>query len=121
MQEEENLARIYEDLKVRCQGKFEVFRTCPRQLEILPLGYSKGKTLSYLMKKKGWSGEDVFAFGDGENDVSMFGVVENSFAMANAREFVQSQARYVTSSNNEDGIAKALKRWEKNYAWHIYY
>ena len=112
MQEEDKLAVIYENLKKRYKGKFEIFRTCPRQLEILPLGYSKGKTLSYLMQQKGWKREEVVAFGDGENDVSMFGVVENSFAMKNAKKFVQRQARYVTDSNNEDGIAKALRRLE---------
>ena len=112
MQEEDQLAVIYKNLKKRYKGKFEIFRTCPRQLEILPLGYSKGKTLSYLMQQNGWEKEDVVAFGDGENDVSMFGVVEYSFAMKNAKEFVQQQARFVTDSNNEDGIAKALKRLE---------
>ena len=112
MQEEDQLSVIYKNLKKRYKGKFEIFRTCPRQLEILPLGYSKGKTLSYLMQQNGWEKEDVVAFGDGENDVSMFGVVEYSFAMKNAKEFVQQQARFVTDSNNEDGIAKALKRLE---------
>lgn len=110
MQEEEPIALLYEDLKVKLQGKFEIFRTCPRQLEILPLGYSKGKTLKKLMDQFGWKKEEVIAFGDGENDVSMFEVVEHSFAMANAKDFVKAKAKYVTKTNNEDGIVVGIER-----------
>lgn len=113
MQTEEVIACLYEELIEKVQGQFEIFRTCPRQLEILPLGYSKGKTLLKLMNHFGWKPEDVLAFGDGENDVSMFEVVEHSFAMANAKEFVKEKAKYVTTSNNEDGIVAGIESIEE--------
>lgn len=113
MQTEEAIACLYEELKEKVKGKFEIFRTCPRQLEILPLGYSKGKTLLKLMNYFGWKPEDVLAFGDGENDVSMFEVVEHSFAMANAKEFVKEKAKYVTASNNDDGIVVGIESIEE--------
>ena len=113
MQDEEKLVPIYEDLIKRYEGKFEVFRTCPRQLEVLPLGYSKGKTLQKLMDQKGWKPEDVVAFGDGENDVSMFDVAEYSFAMENAKSFIKEKAKFVTCSNNEDGIVAGIEKVEE--------
>ena len=109
MQEEEPLMKIYEDLKEKYGYGFEIFRTTPRQLEALPKGFNKGKTLLYLMNLNGWGKDEVIAFGDGENDVSMFETVTHSFAMGNAREFVQEKASQVTLSNKEDGIVRALE------------
>lgn len=109
MQEEEPLLKIYEDLKEKYGYGFEIFRTTPRQLEALPKGFNKGKTLLYLMNLNGWGKDEIIAFGDGENDVSMFETVTHSFAMGNAREFVQEKASQVTLSNKEDGIVRALE------------
>lgn len=62
------------------------------------------------MEMKGWNKDEVVAFGDGENDVSMFEVVDDSFAMANARDFVKAKARYETASNADNGIVQGLER-----------
>ncbi len=110
MQDEDKIREIYDFLIRKYGDRFEIFRTCPRQLEILPKGYSKGKTLKRLMEMKGWNKDEVVAFGDGENDVSMFEVVDDSFAMANARDFVKAKARYETASNADNGIVRGLER-----------
>ncbi|WP_285948646.1 HAD family hydrolase [Faecalibaculum rodentium] len=110
MQDEDKIREIYDFLIRKYGDRFEIFRTCPRQLEILPKGYSKGKTLKRLMEMKGWNKDEVVAFGDGENDVSMFEVVDDSFAMANARDFVKAEARYETASNADNGIVQGLER-----------
>ncbi|WP_289499822.1 HAD-IIB family hydrolase, partial [Faecalibaculum rodentium] len=110
MQDEDKIREIYDFLIRKYGDRFEIFRTCPRQLEILPKGYSKGKTLKRLMEMKGWNKDEVVAFGDGENDVSMFEVVDDSFAMANARDFVKAKARYETASNADNGIVQGLER-----------
>lgn len=110
LQEEKNLKKYYEEIKQHFQGQYEIFRTCPRQLEILPLGYDKGKTLSRIMQENHWSQDEVLAFGDGENDVSMFDYVTYGFAMGQAREYVKEKAAFITSSNIEQGIYAALKK-----------
>lgn len=110
MQDKDKIREIYDFLIRKYGDRFEIFRTCPRQLEILPKGYSKGKTLKRLMEMKGWNKDEVVAFGDGENDVSMFEVVDDSFAMANARDFVKAKARYETASNADNGIVRGLER-----------
>ncbi len=46
-----------------------------------PKGYTKGDTLVRLMKNFGWSKDEVFVFGDGGNDISMFKQTNYSFAM----------------------------------------
>ena len=45
-----------------------------------------------------------------ENDVSMFRVVGASFAMGQAKDDVKAAATAVTLSNEEDGVASAIRR-----------
>lgn len=110
MLEEKDVPAIYGHLVKEYGDQFEVFRTTPRQLEILPKGCSKGATLHRLMEEQGWKPDEVLVFGDGENDVSMFEQVKDSYAMGNAQPFVQEQASHVTLSNKDNGIAKALEK-----------
>ncbi len=69
---------------------------------------SKGNALTYLAKVLNLDLDQSLAIGDSENDISMFKVVSNSFAMDNASEDVKKHAKYVTSSNDENGVAKAI-------------
>ncbi len=50
------------------------------------------------------------AAGDGPNDVGMFDVVGQSVAMANASDAVKSRASWVTDSNTDDGLARAIRQ-----------
>lgn len=50
------------------------------------------------------------AVGDGPNDVGMFDVAGTSVAMQNASDAVKARAKWVTASNNDDGLAKAIHR-----------
>jgi hypothetical protein len=45
------------------------------------------------------------------NDVLMFGVSGTSIAMGNASSEVQRAARYVTTSNEDEGFANAVERF----------
>lgn len=109
IEDEEVTSQLALDIQNEFKGMYEVFRTCPRELEILPKGFSKGATLVRMMDMFGWDKDKVFTFGDGENDVSMFGVVTHSFAMGQAKEYVKEKAAHVTKSNVEQGILAALK------------
>lgn len=109
MQEEDQIDPLYKQLQNQFQNRYEIFRTSPRQIEILPRGISKGKTLEKLMQAKGWKTNEVLAFGDGENDVSLFEVVKESYAMGQAKTYVKEKAAHVTLSNEEQGILAALK------------
>lgn len=52
--------------------------------------------------------KDTMAFGDGENDISMFEVVGVSIAMEDAPDYVKECAKEVTDSAKNDGIYNAL-------------
>lgn len=73
------------------------------RLEVVNPGLTKSKGMAILCRQLGLSNENVLTFGDMMNDYEMIrdyvGV-----AMGNADEPVKQAARYVTASNNEDGI-----------------
>ena len=54
--------------------------------------------------------EEITAFGDDYADMGMLSLCGRGIAMGNAVEAVKEQADLVIGSNEEDGIAKYLKR-----------
>ncbi len=47
-------------------------------------------------------------FGDGKNDIDMFELEDESYAVQNAHEDLKRIATSIISSNDEDGVAKWL-------------
>ncbi|MGL5436452.1 MAG: Cof-type HAD-IIB family hydrolase [Lachnospiraceae bacterium] len=72
----------------------------------------KAKALDTVLRPMGYEPEDMIGFGDGMNDLSMIKYVGTGVAMDNAVPALKEAADYVTASNDEDGIAKALERFE---------
>ena len=56
----------------------------------------------------GITADEVMAFGDGENDISMLELAGIGVAMGNAIEEVKATADYVTDDIEQDGIYNAL-------------
>lgn len=83
-------------------------------LEINKEGTNKGLGLLQLGKSLGISIEEIMACGDGGNDVEMLKEVGFAIAMANAYDTVKTAADFVTVSNDEDGVAKAIERFVLN-------
>jgi len=76
--------------------------------EVLPLGSSKGAMVEKLRVYLHIPKEDVYCFGDSDNDLTMVRAY-TGIAPANADEAVKKAAQYVTKSCKEDGVAYALK------------
>lgn len=107
----ERIPEVYEYLKEHFEKRYEIARTDSRSIEISRKGISKGNALKRLMEKEGVRPEEVLAFGDGENDISLFRAVSHSIAMGNAEDYVKEHATDVTGTNNEDGIVMALEKY----------
>lgn len=73
-------------------------------------GTNKLETLKKLCIKLDTDIDKVIFFGDGANDISIISQVGLGVAMGNALEKVKNQAKEITLSNNEDGIAYFLRR-----------
>lgn len=68
---------------------------------------SKGAAVTSLKKQLGAS--NVICFGDGDNDLSMFALADESYAPENAKVAIKESATAVIGHNHEDGIARFLR------------
>jgi Cof subfamily protein (haloacid dehalogenase superfamily) len=69
---------------------------------------SKGSAMLTLAERRRIAASETFAIGDGLNDISMLMAAGVSVAMAGAPPTVRAAAQFVTSSNDEEGFARAL-------------
>ncbi|MEK4152779.1 Cof-type HAD-IIB family hydrolase [Carnobacterium sp. FSL E2-0243] len=96
--------------KLETLGSLAITSSFINNIEINHKDAQKGIALARTAKRLGIPMENVMAIGDNFNDVSMLKVAGVSFAMENAEEEVKSHAKYLTSSNNENGVAEAIMR-----------
>lgn len=88
---------------------FDFVRWHQFSTDVLPFGGSKAKGIQHVVEKLNMCADDVYAFGDGLNDIEMMEYVKHSVAMGNAHEPVKKAAAYVTKDVCEDGILHGLK------------
>jgi Cof subfamily protein (haloacid dehalogenase superfamily) len=72
---------------------------------------SKGNVVKYLSTLYNVPTSAIATIGDMHNDLSMFAVSGLSIAMGNADDEVQGAAREVTTSNDDEGFANAIKKF----------
>ena len=80
-------------------------------IEVNARGVNKGNGLLMLGKILGIEKEEIMACEDELNDLAMLRAVGFGVAMANGNEEVKKYADYVTGSNDEDGVAKAIEKF----------
>lgn len=108
------LPGVRDELARLTGGKVELVRSMPQLLEVLPPGASKGDGLRRLLDDLAIDPQHVIAFGDAENDLEMLQMVGLGVAMGNATDSVKAVADYVTASNDEDGVGRAVERFVLN-------
>lgn len=80
-----------------------------RVVQIVAQEAGKASGVKWLCSRLHLSADEAAVFGDDHNDLEMLSSFANSVAMGNAVPAVQSAAHFVTRSNNEDGVAFALR------------
>lgn len=78
-------------------------------LEIMPRSASKANAIRQLKDHLGC--QKIVVFGDGKNDIDMFEMADEAYAVSNAVEELQQIATNVIGSNNEDAVAKWLREF----------
>lgn len=71
----------------------------------------KGTALLELCRQLGIDPGATMAFGDGLNDVTMLRTAAVGVAMGNAAPQVKDVADYITDTNDNDGVAKAVRHF----------
>ncbi|MEG2700760.1 MAG: HAD hydrolase family protein, partial [Hungatella sp.] len=93
------------------RGDVMISSSFANNLEINAPGATKGAGLLCLASYLGIRPEETMACGDGENDHSMIAEAGIGVAMGNAERKLQEEANYVTATNDEDGVARAIERF----------
>lgn len=73
-------------------------------VDIIPKNAGKGYGVQKMLEYFGIDKKDSMAFGDGENDLSLFEAVGTSVAMANAVDSLKEIADYICPDVKDDGI-----------------
>ncbi len=89
----------------------QVTRSKSRYIELTHNQASKGITLANYAKSLGIASAQVLAIGDSGNDLTMLQYAGIGVAMGNGNRAVQEIADYVTRTNEESGVASALRRF----------
>ncbi|HEY5524911.1 MAG TPA: Cof-type HAD-IIB family hydrolase, partial [Clostridium sp.] len=88
-----------------------IYPSKPTYLEIMPTNASKTSAINCLQKKFDIKKAEIIAMGDNYNDIDMLEYAGLGIAMGNAPEDVKKHANDVTLTNDEDGVAEALKKY----------
>ena len=108
------LAVIEPKVYARLHDRMDVYRSEPFFLEILPKNINKASALEELLSFVGAERDELMAFGDGYNDISMLEFAGMGVAMGNAHSEVKEHADIIAPGNDEDGIADILERYVLN-------
>ena len=75
-----------------------------RALDIIPTAGGKGTGIAHVLEAYGIDKADAMAFGDGNNDLEMFGAVGTCVAMGNGSPDLKAAATDICGSCADDGI-----------------
>lgn len=92
-------------------SNMEIVASWDDNFEIMEKGSTKGDAVKKLAEYFNISREEVMCIGDSENDLSMIEYAGIGVAMGNAIEKVKVSANYITDTNINDGVAKAIKKF----------
>lgn len=107
MDEADKLHPLYEKLKnsFQCMYFRDVY-TQEQWLEIHPSQATKANAIVAL--KDQLSCDRIVCFGNGKNDISMFQIADECYAVGNAVDELKGIATDVIDTNDRDGVAKWL-------------
>ncbi|MDO4668134.1 MAG: sugar-phosphatase [Streptococcus sp.] len=109
--EPEFLEQIIAKLPKELYNHYTLVKSAPFYLEIVKKSVNKGMAISHLAEKLGITKEQTMAIGDEENDRAMLEVVGNPVVMENGNSELKKIAKYITKTNDESGVAYAIREW----------
>ena len=83
----------------------------PDFIDATPAEASKAAAIARILERTGLKREEIIAFGDGGNDISMLQYAGIGVAMGNADAEVREAADHVTADVDDDGLRKAFRHF----------
>lgn len=107
----ENIDSALTNLPKDLCDKFDCIRSEKWFFEFMNPLATKGNAVIELGKHLGISADEILTAGDQNNDLSMIEKGGFSIAMGNAIDTIKEKADYITDTNNNDGLAKAIEQF----------
>lgn len=111
MSEASNIAGIQQHLRSVYNGLLNIYPSKATYLEVMDTRGSKVNAVRFISERLGLTPREIVAMGDNYNDVEMIQFAGMGVAMGNAPEDIKAKAGYVTDTNNDDGVRKALEKF----------
>ncbi len=106
---DEKLKRFYEKYKNQFHCEYQInLYTKEQWLEIMPKFATKANAVLQLKKQLGC--DRVVCFGDESNDIDMFNISDECYAVKNAVDELKQIATSVIGSNRDNGVAEWLEK-----------
>lgn len=102
---------VCDEIREKFLGKVHTTKSHEHLFEIMNRNVNKGIVLKDILKLEGISMQDCVAFGDAFNDLEMLMEAGYGVAMGNAPLDLKRRVRYVTDTNENNGVAKFLKKY----------
>lgn len=112
--EKEKLDNAMTTIPKELYDKYSIVRSAGIFLEFLNKETNKGLALKALAKHLNIDMSETMAIGDAGNDLDMIRFAGIGVAMENGYDYVKEAADYITASNEENGVAKALNKFVNN-------
>lgn len=112
--EESKLEEIIKSIPKEFYEKFTIVRSAKFFLEFLNKDANKGNALKSLCNTVNIPIENSIAVGDEENDKHMIKYAGLGVAMGNARDSIKDIADFITTSNNDHGVANVINKFILN-------
>ncbi|NLZ34795.1 MAG: HAD family phosphatase [Clostridiales bacterium] len=100
-----------EEIKDIFRDKLHVVSSGDNNFEITVGSVSKGNAAAYLANMLNIPQEEVMCIGDSENDLSMIKYAGIGVAMGNGLDIVKEAADFITDTNDNSGVGKAIKHF----------
>jgi Cof subfamily protein (haloacid dehalogenase superfamily) len=110
----EAVAKCEKDVQQAGGTHISAARSQPYYLDVTHPRANKGEVVLAMSKLLNIPAEQIATIGDMPNDVLMFKKSGVSIAMGNASKEVQAAATCVTSTNEDEGFAKAMEEFVLN-------
>jgi hypothetical protein len=93
------------------KDQYTIVKSASHLLEFVHKFGSKGDALKEVVSSLALSPDEIIAFGDEENDMTMLQYAGLGIAMENAKATVKNAASAITLSNKLDGVAEAINKY----------
>ncbi|MCE4957032.1 Cof-type HAD-IIB family hydrolase [Macrococcoides caseolyticum] len=119
----DHVTKITIELQVEAQRRIEIINHLNSKLkhsvavdsgfhciDIIHRNVNKATGIEYVLNLVNESKENLYVFGDSDNDLEMLQMTNHSYAMANANSRVKGVASEIIPSNDQDGVLKTMEK-----------